>query len=102
MFWQQAGSTLVIATIMTGCTSAPMTIEPEKMTNDQSISANHPDDDSVAYDGYFNGASTHEVAKCEKVATSGSRLKRLTCVRGKDQSDLFSVIDTGGSIRHSN
>ena len=102
MFWHQASSTLVIATITAGCISAPIANEPEEKANDQSVSVSHPDDDAVAYDDYYNGAATPKVVKCEKVATSGSRLKRVICGRGKDDSDLFSVIDTGGSVGHRN
>ena len=100
MFWHQVGSTLIIATIMTGCasTSTPSAIEPEK-TRDRAVSVTHTDDDgAIGSAVYLEGAAPNEIVKCKESTTTGSRLRRTTCGRGRDDSALFGLINRGSVV----
>ena len=96
MFWHQVGSTLIIAAIMTGCasTSTPSAIEPEK-TRDRAVPVTHTNDGSIGDSGYLKGAAPNEIVKCRESTTTGSRLRRTTCGRGRDDSALFRLINRG-------
>jgi hypothetical protein len=95
MFLHQVASTLVIATIMAGCASAPTDIGPET-SNDHSTLASHAGDDAIGNDDYLGGAAPHEVVKCKSVKLAGSRLPKTICGPIKDDRTLFGLIDAGG------
>ena len=98
MFWHHVGSTLVIVTIVAGCASAPIATGPEK-TNDRAVPATHTDDDgTIGSAVYLEGAAPNQIVKCRESTTTGSRLRRTICGRGRDDSALFGLINRGSVV----
>lgn len=97
MFWRHVNATLIFGAILSGCTSTSSVKQP-KDTSDQTEAVTHSTDDgSIGQAIYLDGADPNDIAKCRKVATTGSRLRRTVCSHPKDDSDLFGVIDTTGT-----
>ena len=98
MFWHQVGSTLIIAATMTGYASTSSVIEPEK-TSDRAVSATHTEDDgAIGSADYLEGAAPNQIVKCRESTTTGSRLRRTICGRGRDDSALFGLINRGSVV----
>ena len=95
MFLHQLASTLVIATIMAACASAPTDIRPET-TNDPPTLASHAADDAIGDDDYLDGAAPDEIIKCRRVKLTGSRLPKRVCGPMKNDRALFDLVDSGG------
>lgn len=97
MFLHHVNATLIIALTMTGCASTSSVIDPEK-TSDRAASATHTDDDGAFGSAvYLEGAAPNQIVKCRESTTTGSRLRRTICGRGRDDSALFGLINRGSS-----
>ena len=102
MFWHQAGIIIFTATMMAGCASAPTAIKSERVI-DQAVNVDQSSNDGpVGLEGYLDGVHPDRIAKCHKVAQTGSRLRRIVCEPKKDDRDLLGIIDAGGTYRHPN
>lgn len=98
MFWHQIVSTMIIAATVTGCAATPSAIVPEK-TSGWAVSATHTDDDgAIGSADYLEGAAPDEIVECRNATITGSRLRRTICGRGRDDSELFGLINRGSGV----
>lgn len=88
---------MFLAVTIAGCVDAPTETESKNNIDHRDITVYPSDAKSAQNAGYLNGARPDDIVQCRDVAPTGSRLRRTICGPQKDDSELFSIIDAGGS-----
>ncbi len=96
MFWRLLGITIFIATMMAGCAAAPTAIESENVIGHRVLAGHTSNDGPVRNSDYVDGTHPNHIVQCRKEAPTGSRVRRTICEPKRDDSELFSLIGTGG------
>jgi len=98
MCWRLVGITIFITTIMAGCAAAPTAIESENVIEHRVLAGHTSNDGPIRNSDYVDGTHPVHVVQCRQEVTTGSRLRRTICEPKRDDSDLFSLIGTGGQF----